>query len=482
MATPDPPRVVTSPSGRQVVHAGRGEISGRETRVPGSFPATPGRRQEVWPQAAVHGEPPESPGLVLSAKTLRVVPSTLAGLDNAVVSPTPADVVAAARAFGESPWQSLAEDSPLPRLVITPGALILTRTSSRQIVRTGELAQSRRIASVNAAVTFMVNRAPIGPAIIDPDWRPRGTPAREVTGWSAKSRVNMVRVLASLDWGPVHELAKAGRVLAMVTVTYPGDWEVVAPDGKTAKAHLHMLACRYQRAWGESVIGAWKLEFQGRGAPHFHMLMAPPHGRARGRSVGAGLVFRHWLSVVWADIVNHPDPVEYQKHLAAGTGVDYATALKCSDPKRLAVYFGKHGQWASKEYQHIVPEPWREPGKGPGRFWGRWGLDVLAVAAELTPDDRLLAARILRRHAERVRVWDEAAQQFKYVRAMSSGKERWRDVDPVTGEVIWRKRRRRTRVRRFTSCSGFLVVNDAPRLAHDLARALQVCGGDRPCP
>ena len=37
------------------------------------------------------------------------------------------------------------------------------------------------------------------------------------------------------------------------------------------------------------------------------------------------------------------------------------------DPKRLAIYFTKHSSpndLGDKEYQHIVPEPWREPGKG----------------------------------------------------------------------------------------------------------------------
>src|SRR5207249_5060118 len=62
--------------------------------------------------------------------------------------------------------------------------------------------------------------------------------------------------------------------------------------------------------------------------------------------------------------------------ILAGTGVDYAEAHKCSDPKRLAVYFGKHGQYRSKEYQHNVPEAWQAPGKGPGRFWGYWGLKI----------------------------------------------------------------------------------------------------------
>jgi hypothetical protein len=448
----------------------------------------------------------------------------LAGLDNGVLSPTLGDVLAARDAFGESPWLSLAEDSPLPRLIITPGALILTRTSSRQLVRTAELAQVARVATVNAAALFLAD---------DPGWHPKDLPGREITAWSAQSRVNMVRTFASLDWGPVHQLADAGRVLAMVTLTYPADWETVAPDGKTVKAQLRVWKERYRRAWGEPIVAAWKFEFQHRGAPHFHLLLAPPHGRARGRGVGAGFGFHHWLGLVWADIVNHPDPVEYQKHLAVTLGpktVSYSEALKCSDPKRLAVYFSKHGQWRSKEYQHNVPELWREPGKGPGRYWGYWGLKPLAAAVELSDSDRQLAARILRRHADRIRAWDcsranpcpgrrhgpacrltwdcglvqpcsgrrhragccrryecerphpcpggqhrQGCRQ-RYTRALRPGKERWRDIDPVSGDVVHRTRRRRARVRRFTSGAGFLVVNDAPRLAHDLARAIQVCG------
>jgi len=391
----------------------------------------------------------------------------LAGLDNAVVSPTLADVSGAARAFGPSPWRSLAEDSPLPRWIITPGALIATRKSGRQIVRESEQAQLRRVATVNAVALFMKD---------DPGWHPKGAPGREVTSWSAKSRVNMVRTFAALDWGPVYALAEAGRVTAMITLTYPGSWEVVAPDGKTVKRHVWALRRRYRRAWGEPLMGMWKLEFQHRGAPHFHIFMVPPHGRARGRGVGADLGFRHWLALNWADIVNHPDPAEYQKHLSVALGpgtVDYREAHKCTDPKRLAVYFGKHGQYRDKEYQHVVPELWQAPGSGPGRFWGHWGLKLLVAAVELTGDDYILAARIMRRYGSRVRVWDKPSGRWKYVRAMSPGKRPWRDVDHATGEVVWRKHRRRSRVDRFRSGSGFLLVNDAPAVARHLAAALK---------
>lgn len=436
--------------------SGRAGPGGQEARVAGGQPSTHSLTTTTDP----------APGLVPSATTARGA-SRLAGLDGRVLCPSVGDVVGAARAFGPAPWSDLGRESPLSRWYITPGALIGTRKSARQIVREQEQEQVRRIARVNVVGRFLAE---------DENWRLKSTPGREVTEWSRKSRVNMVRVLASVDWGPVHDLADAGRLPAMVTLTYPADWETVAGDGKEVKRHVRVWKERYRRAWGEPVVGAWKLEFQARGAPHVHIFMAPPHGVARGGGVGAGLRFHHWLSAVWADVVNHPDSAEYMKHLAAGTAVDFKEAHKVTDPRRLASYFGKHGQWRSKEYQHNVPECWQAPGKGPGRFWGYWGLKVLRVAVEMTGEDFQLATRIMRRWSERVRVWDDDRQRWAYVRAMAPGKARWRDVDRVTGEVIWRKRRRRSRSRRFGSGAGFVIVNDAPAMARQLARAIEVCG------
>jgi hypothetical protein len=57
----------------------------------------------------------------------------------------------------------------------------------------------------------------------------------------------------------------------MLTLTYPGDWLIVAPNAEVVKRHFQALCKRYGRAWGEPLIGPWKLEFQRRGAPHFHI-------------------------------------------------------------------------------------------------------------------------------------------------------------------------------------------------------------------
>ena len=125
--------------------------------------------------------------------------------------------------------------------------------------------------------------------------------------------------------------------------------------------HFQALCKRYQRAWGEPLRGPWKKEFQRRGAPHFHISTTPPMGFTTVTGKNGETVevdFRHWLSLTWADIVDHPDTEQYRRHVAAGTGVDYAQGLTLTDPRRMAVYFAKYEVSGDKEYQHRVPSEW----------------------------------------------------------------------------------------------------------------------------
>lgn len=209
-----------------------------------------------------------------------------------------------------------------------------------------------------------------------------------ITEWSRRSRTRLVRAIAELDFSKL----MAGDPCAMVTLTYARDWLSAAPNGKATKQHLRLFQLAWRRRWGSSLVGVWKLEFQRRGAPHVHILTVPPRSKH----------FRAWLSQTWADIVDHQDPVDRARHLLAGTAVDYAEGARCRDPRRCAVYFLKHSSKTvdSKEYQHIVPEAWRELGQGPGRFWGYWGLRKSTVTLELDPADFVSVRRVLRRWGE----------------------------------------------------------------------------------
>lgn len=382
-------------------------------------------------------------------------------------------VTAAAGFFTRRPgWAG--EEGPRPLLTIAPGAVAMSWPDVARRERTAErLAETARRRADEMARYLLEH----GTLPEDPE------PTRTVTEWSRKSRARMTRRLAELDYGP---LLRMGLRLPMTTLTYPGDWEAVAPTGKAVKRHLDQYRKRFERAWGFAFVGIWKLEFQRRGAPHLHLWGPEPEGRAGGLrrftatryrpAVGDGLTYREWLSEVWADIVGHPDPEQKRRHQLAGTAVDFREGERMRDPRRLAVYFTKHGSFSAKEYQHVVPEAWQAEGAGPGRFWGYWGLDPAVAGVELDPAAAVWAGRILRRYARA-----QGVTQQRTVRRVRGGV-----AIPADGQVLglagaqlatapervrYRKVRRRTV--RLGNGRGFLCVNDGPSLATQLARAIE---------
>jgi len=227
----------------------------------------------------------------------------------------------------------------------------------------------------------------------------------------------------------------------MVTLTLPGDWKAVAPNGRTFKKMIERFRLRFRRAVGPWVL-LWKMEFQRRGAPHFHALMRVPAvvvsdgGYASRLGYGSEMreTFESWLSRTWADVVGAsreidtigrwvrtPDGFEivldgsesseYSRHWSAGTGVDFS-GKDFSDPRRISMYFAGHSAKSQdgKEYQHIVPARWQRPGDGPGRFWGYCGLGKAVAELELSQRDYDRVRRQLRKMA-RARSWEIAVKR-----------------------------------------------------------------------
>jgi hypothetical protein len=269
----------------------------------------------------------------------------------------------------------------------------------------------------------------------------------QITEWSRKSRANMVAVLATLDYSPM--LTDGLTIPAMLTLTYPNDWETVAPDGSAAQRHLNLFRKRFERKYSpdKPMMALWKMEFQRRGAPHFHLFMVPP----------ADPDFMSWVSETWADVVAHPDAEERRKHVLAGTGLDYSPGLRSTDVKRLSTYFAKHNSSnysSSKEYQNRPPQLWLDAGK-IGRFWGRWGLSPLVAKVEVSHEDAIYASRLLRR-------WAKANAQPRIVMVPRTNTR--------TGEI--RMRRIRRVPKRMRGTSGFLVVEDGSIMGQLIANAL----------
>lgn len=129
----------------------------------------------------------------------------------------------------------------------------------------------------------------------------------------------------------------------MCTLTYPADYPV---DGTVVKNHLRVFLQRWKRLAGDDSFSAfWFMEFQERGAPHFHIFcthQAP----------------KEWVADVWYEIVGSND----ERHRRAGTRIE---KIRCGR-RGTCSYASKY---ASKMGQKEVPENY----KHCGRFWGIHG-------------------------------------------------------------------------------------------------------------
>jgi hypothetical protein len=374
-------------------------------------------------------------------------------------------LVASAAALFEpaEPWaygrDRLGVESESGRFRITVGPGVVRLGWTRPV--RAEKASERAVDRHRLDVATEADRVKSGRDTPDP-------PGRTITGWSRKSRAAMCRTFAELDYTP---LVDCGRTPAMVMLTYPGDWESVAPDGASVKRHMMLWRKRFQREWGEPARYVWKLEFQRRGAPHIHLWMAPPDTLGR-----SGRKFRDWLSQEWADIVAHPDPEQRARHLLAGTAVDILNGLRACDPKRLAIYFTKHSspnQLRDKEYQHVVPTAWRRPGCGPGRFWGVHGLRRATAVVEIAQDAYLTARRVIRRWSRSQAIYGDYTRRFPTGVVPTMVRVSVRRVDSQTGKVFRRKvQRRRPLCNQGGLAGGYALVNDGPAFASQLAEAL----------
>ena len=122
---------------------------------------------------------------------------------------------------------------------------------------------------------------------------------------------------------------------SIVTLTYP---ESFIPDGRLVKSHLNTFL-QYLR--DRKIKYLWVLEFQDRGAPHFHILLS-------------SYIHKSNLSKEWYNIVNSND----ERHLRAGTQIQ-----SIKSEKHLYSYLSNY---IKKLHQKSVPSGFLNV----GRFWG----------------------------------------------------------------------------------------------------------------
>ena len=318
----------------------------------------------------------------------------------------------------------------------------------------------------------------------------RTPPKREpITEFSQRSRVRLIRRCLSIPWG---EYIGPGERIHFVTVTAPPDWRAVFKDRRCGYKALRSFQDRLKYATGEDARGFWKLEFQRRGAPHWHLILITP------RQIN-GQRLTEWISQAWYESVGSGD----EKHLRAGTNVDIQQSVDASDALRLALYFAGYSTAKNKEYQHKVPdEGWVDENGSSGRFWGYFGVKPAEIERRITPHDLVETKRLLRSRERSQRgtvrfdelpeakqtAWLDKGRRpdasgmvsvpltrrravYRTVRKLDrTGDRPEHGPDPIILRSVRRRRRTRSLVGTETGCTSF--VNNGPGLAVDIARTL----------
>lgn len=155
----------------------------------------------------------------------------------------------------------------------------------------------------------------------------------------------------------------------MVTLTYPGFFD---SNGKEVKEHLRRMLQEFKREFQRvepnnvmAYSSFWFLEFQQRGAPHFHIFTTAKFPK-------------DWIAKKWYEIVGSDDI----RHLHAGTRVETILAGR----EGCISYASKY---AAKLEQKDVPEEYHNV----GRFWGVSGnrcvmsADTLITVGDMAKGD-----------------------------------------------------------------------------------------------
>lgn len=153
------------------------------------------------------------------------------------------------------------------------------------------------------------------------------SPRGDIKTFTPSARRRLMRLVA---------MTRREMVPVFVTLTYPGTFD---SSPERWKRDLHLFAVKFTRKFPKASF-VWKLEFQRRGAPHYHLLVW-------------GVTYAEllpWVGPVWYKVVGSGD----ERHLHAGTRVEW-----------LRSYRGAIA-YASKYLAKVT----QETIQNVGRWWG----------------------------------------------------------------------------------------------------------------
>lgn len=164
-----------------------------------------------------------------------------------------------------------------------------------------------------------------------------GGKRNEIEGFSRGSRYRLFRLLHSLRFSTV----------SFVTLTYG---QTFPTNGRIAKIHLKAFRRATERRWG-NLSAIWRMEFQRRGAPHFHIL---------------------YLDAPWIPVEDWCLVWDRSRHAPNGERSRNSLDLKINRETKgsdvVGKYLGKYIAKPTQENDSEEKEKW-------GRVWGKWNIE-----------------------------------------------------------------------------------------------------------
>lgn len=168
-----------------------------------------------------------------------------------------------------------------------------------------------------------------------------------VYGFSKASRKRFRRELMEADWQVVD--------CSFGSFTYHNEWG----DRWSWKRDLKRFGQRLERRFGDPLLAHyWRQEFQGRGAPHFHLLMLWEKGKRPHKRI-----IEAWCKRAWAEVIGTVGDVAAEKY---GVKVIEVGAQKGELGRLLGYLLSEMGK-VSQE-RHVDPETGEI--LETGRAWG----------------------------------------------------------------------------------------------------------------
>lgn len=189
----------------------------------------------------------------------------------------------------------------------------------------------------------------------------------KITSFSNASRKRLLELFATLTV----------KQFIFITLTYGQQY----PDIETSKRHLKAFIMRLRRKYPK-VSGVWRLEFQKRGAAHYHLLLTH-----------LPFLPKEDLTTMWEEVIG----LQYCNQKVDAYGVRQSTFTRievCKSKKKVMNYVAKYvakksdaasigSGFNNTSYQHEA-QPSDDASAAqplsPGRFWGYIGKEFLPYA------------------------------------------------------------------------------------------------------